>query len=51
MIAEDLLKVTAFAIDPAAPLQNPLTDVHALQEAQLLDIRLDALSATLGLLF
>lgn len=30
---------------------NPLTEIDALQEAQLLDVRIDALRSTVGLLF
>jgi len=35
----------------AAPEMDPLTEEDALQEAQLLDVRFDALSLTVGLLF
>jgi hypothetical protein len=35
----------------APPEMNPLTETDALQEAQLLGVRFDALSLTAGLLF
>ena len=52
MIIEDLLRP-----DPelrsygAQPEMDPLTEDDALQEAQLLDVRFDALRSTVGLLF
>lgn len=52
MIVEDLLRP-----DPelrsygAQPEMDPLTEDDALQEAQLLDVRFDALRSTVGLLF
>jgi hypothetical protein len=49
---EDLLSLDAelrrFA---AQPEMDPLTENDALQEAQLLDVRIDALRSTVGLLF
>lgn len=35
----------------AQPEMDPLTEDHALQEAQLLDVRFDVLHSTVGLLF
>ncbi len=52
IIIEDLLRP-----DPrlrryaAQPEMDPLTEENALQEAQLLDVRFDALRSTVGLLF
>ncbi|WP_369745608.1 hypothetical protein [Paenarthrobacter sp. AMU7] len=37
--------------EASRPEMDPLTEANALQEAQLLDIRFDALSQTVGLLF
>lgn len=36
---------------PSKPEMDPLTEDDALQEAQLLDVRFDALRSTAGLLF
>jgi hypothetical protein len=53
MIAiEELLRADSRLRDIAAPPDvNPLTEEDALQEAQLLDLRFDALNSTVGLLF
>jgi hypothetical protein len=49
---EDLLRPNAQLRDYGAqPEMDPLTEKDALQEAQLLDLRFDALRSTVGLLF
>lgn len=52
MKIEDLLWPTpGLRAYGAKPEMDPLTEEDALQEAQLLDVRFDALSLTVGLLF
>lgn len=48
---EDLLRPSPELRSLAQPDMDPLTEDDALQEAQLLDIRVDALRLTVGLLF
>lgn len=48
---ESLLRSDAAVRGLAAPGMNPLVEAHALQEAQLLDVRFDALRGTAALLF
>src|SRR5689334_16205190 len=52
IIVEELLSAAPewrrFASQPE---MDPLTEEHALQEAQLLDVRIDTLRSTVGLLF
>lgn len=51
MIVEDLLSPDPALRRFAQPEMDPLTERGALQEAQLLDVRVDALRSTVGLLF
>lgn len=51
MIIEDLLAGWEQLVFSEAPDVNPLTDEDALQEAQLLDVRFDAVRSSVGLLF
>lgn len=52
MKLEDLLGPAAgLRVYGAQPEMDPLTEVNALQEAQLLGVRFDALALTVGLLF
>lgn len=48
---EDLLAAPGLRQYAAKPEMDPLTEADALQEAQLLDVRFDALRSTIGLLF
>lgn len=48
---EDLLWVPWLDMTATSPEMNPLLEADALQEAQLLDLRVHALSSTVGLLF
>ncbi|MCU1471784.1 MAG: hypothetical protein JWQ39_2933 [Glaciihabitans sp.] len=48
---EDLLWLSGRSDGCPAPAANPLTDRNALQEAQLLDVRFDALRSTIALIF
>jgi hypothetical protein len=48
---QDLLSLPPTLRDLAAPEMDPLTEEDALREAQLLDVRFDAVRSTLGLLF
>lgn len=50
-VIEDLLKTASGREYVPMPEMNPLTENDVLQEAQLLDVRLDALRSTAGLLF
>jgi hypothetical protein len=52
MKIQDLLQPVSGLREYAGRLEgNPLTQDHALQEAQLLDVRLDAVTRTVGVLF
>ena len=48
---EDLLWLSDTPDGCPTPASNPLTDPDALQEAQLLDVRFDALRSTIALIF
>lgn len=48
---EDLIWTSGWAPGTPSPDMDPLVERDALQEAQLLDLRLHALSSTAGLLF
>jgi hypothetical protein len=52
MVVEDLLEPDErWRTYASLPEMDPLTEADALQEAQLLDLRFDALRSTVGLLF
>lgn len=51
MSVEDLLWSPWPSLTESRPEMDPLVEVDALQEAQLLDVRVHALSSTVGLLF
>ena len=51
MVLEDLLRFPASHGQNAYPESNPIAEENALQEAQLLDLRFDALHSSAGLLF
>lgn len=51
MKLEDLLRAPGLRVDGLRPEMDPLTEADALQEAQLLGVRFDALGLTVGLLF
>src|SRR6266567_2002896 len=51
LIVEELLSDPALRRFASQPEMDPLTQEDALQEAQLLDVRLSALRLTVGLLF
>jgi hypothetical protein len=51
LIVEELLSDPGLRRFASQPEMDPLTQEDALQEAQLLDVRLDALRLTVGLLF
>jgi hypothetical protein len=51
MTIEDLLRDTLAGAELAMPAMDPLREADALQEAQLLDMRIAAATSTVGLLF
>ncbi len=51
IVIEDLLFATELRRHDGHPEMDPLTEADALQEAQLLDLRFDALRSSIGLIF
>jgi hypothetical protein len=51
IVIEDLLFASDLRRHDGSPEMDPLTEADALQEAQLLDLRFDALRSSVGLIF